>query len=208
MLAGYWVLLIIVWRSQSCSSIAHMHIKLLHELNTCVWICSSSCCLKLPVSDTNSTHLSVSLPSLPLFPASVWWQMVQIWYVCQPSPSSEPLGGIYWWGCYGFHTPLGLLSIRRDCLWFCSRRLFNKAAPVTGRFVFISAHFLLTFYQLRLLSSLPSFDWPYLGLFNNKPLFAFILPVMVRSSIIALLLSVIYQASLFLCIFHARVLSA
>lgn len=180
-LAGNWVLLICVWGCRFCSNIAHMHIKLLYELNTCLRLRSSSsslaCCLKkTPKPDSLNNwngHTAVPsphlVPSLPVDLAVTWWQMVQIRCVCQPSETYR-----------GKHADELFTDFTRhsDCY----------QSNVTLQLLI----FFLMFYQLRLFFSVSSFDWPYLpvfpspSLFNNNLLSSFILLVMISSSIIAL----------------------
>lgn len=179
-LAGNWVLLICVWGCRFCSNIAHMHIKLLYELNTCLRRRSSSsslaCCLKKTTTDSLNNwngHTACPLPSpSPITPSRPCSDLVTDGAdKMRLSALWNLQGETCWWGYYTFHTPQRLLSIKCD--------------PSTP-------HFFLMFYQLRLFFSVSSFDWPYLplfpspSLFNNNLISSFILLVMISSSIIAL----------------------
>lgn len=73
-LAGNWVLLVFVWGCRFCFSTAHMHIKLLYELDTCRRLrspnSSLACCLKLPGSITKMVVRPLPSPSpCPITPS-------------------------------------------------------------------------------------------------------------------------------------------
>lgn len=181
-LAGNWVLLICVWGCRFCSSFAHMHIKLLYELDTCPRLRSPSISLarrlNLPVSVTKMVIRASPLPSpRPITPSWPSSDLVtdgtdkmrlsaffKLWNL---------KGETHWWGYYTFHTAQRLLSIKCDCL-------SHHFSPDILSALFFSpllSHHLID--HIYLVSPSPS-------LFNNNPLSSFILSVMVSSSIIAL----------------------
>ena len=144
-LAGNWVLLICVRGRGFCSNIAHMHIKLLYELNTCLRLRRSSsslaCCRKTASLNKWSGRAASPLPS--------------------PRPVTPS-----WPGC-------DLVTDGADKMRLSAETYRGKHADEVIKDFTLSSHcyqsnlrFFLTFYQLWLFSS-PS-------LFNNNPLSSFL----------------------------------
>lgn len=166
-LAGNWVLLIFVWGCRFCSNIAHMHIKLLYELNTCLRLCSSSSSLallqKLPVNITKT--VTRPLPS-PHLTSSHHSQLAKQWFGdrwCRYDAFVSLLQALKPPGKHADEV-LTLLTHYSDCY----------QSNVIVYLLIFSWHFISS---VVLIDHIYLFSHLHL-LFNNNPLPSFILSVM------------------------------